>query len=85
MQTNMERKQHSCLEVPLMKYMKLLLAPHLLTLGLKYFLLMLLWQRCPRTTRLLEESIPGQHMFTRILGGGMQYILHAVHTTYHYS
>lgn len=48
-QLNMERKQHS-VEVPIMKYMKVVLAPHLLTLSLKYFLLMLLWQQCPRTT-----------------------------------
>lgn len=46
----MERKQHG-VEVSLMKYMKVVLAPHLLTLSLKYFLLMLLWQQCPRTTR----------------------------------
>lgn len=58
--------------------MKHLLAPHPLTLGLKYFLLMLLWQRCPRTTRfsgsVLDEPMPAQHMFGRILGGGMQYV-----------
>lgn len=73
-QNSYEWKQHSCLEVPLMKYMKLLLAPHPLTLCLKYFLLMLLWQPCPRTTRLLEDSVPVQHMFSRVLGGGMQYV-----------
>lgn len=54
--------------------MKQLLAPHLLIIGLKYFLLMLLWQRCLRTTHfpgsVLEESMPAQHMFSRILGGG---------------
>lgn len=58
--------------------MKQLLAPRLLTLCLKYFLLMLLWQRCPRTTHLpgslLEELMPVQHMFGGILGGGMHYI-----------
>lgn len=73
MQVNMEQK-HNCSETS-HQMMKTLLAPHLLTLGLKHFLLMLLWQRCLRTTRfpgsLLEKSMPVQHMFNRILGGGM--------------
>lgn len=65
--------KHNLLRGPSHQMMKQLLAPHLLTLGLKYVLLMLLWQRCPRTTRFpgspLEESMPAQHMFSRVLGG----------------